>query len=53
MLKVYDRIKPTYVINITNDFSIEQRGKIPNKFHRLMMKLFLGWEFEILNENRN
>lgn len=41
-----DPPKPTYTLTIANALEVTGFGKIPNKFHRLMMRLILGVKIE-------
>jgi hypothetical protein len=37
----------TYEIRVTPGFRIFQTGKVPSRFHRVMMRLAFGWTFKI------
>lgn len=39
----------TYQVYLTPYVAIDCAGKIPNVFHRFMMKVFFGWKFEAIS----
>ena len=36
----------TGILKINDSVSIMCYGKLPNKFHRLMVRILLGWKYE-------
>lgn len=47
---VFSGIKLTFEIVIADGFTIRSTGKIPNKFHRYMQKIFFGFKYKKLEE---
>ena len=49
--KYYSEIssrKDTFELQICEKFIYVSQYKSPNKFHRLMMRLFFGWKFTLI-----
>ena len=38
--------KPVGTVHITAEFVVFIYGKMPNRFHRWMAKMLLGWRYE-------
>jgi len=40
--------KNNFKITLVPDLIFELPGRIPNRFHRIMMRVFFGWKIEAL-----
>ena len=45
-LEITKPSEPVGVLHITDNFAVHIYGKLPNRFHRWMAKLLLGWRYE-------
>ncbi len=43
--------KPIGSLKINENFSISLYGKLPNRFHRWMAHILLGWEYKEVNSD--
>ena len=37
-------------LKINESFTINLYGKLPNRFHRFMARLLLGWKYEVVKD---
>lgn len=42
--------KPIGILKINESFTINIYKKLPNRFHRFMARLLLGWKYEVVKD---